>query len=457
MNNEIELLLTSIKKLENYIRNAFDCGIIEHDDVVLHDTMNTKLSTLKKKYVDKMHVSEDGTPRKISEMTTGGKHFYVTYCTRQKKVKSTTLDGLYEKLYLIYSDGVEEYSFEKMFKLAIEQKKKSKGITDETGYLNVSCENTIYRNEHDYMRFIEESFAKKDIRTLTPVAVKEYTISMLNRVNAQLGHKLPKKAFLNYKGILNMAFSYADEHDICENFIMNPCKFKNTDYRNLYDGSKKKAEQKAFSKDEIDMMDEEINIRIQNPVQYGICYTNGYMFKLSKLTGLRCAELCSLKKDDISFEKKYIHVHSQQLKRCGQQEYYYAQYTKDEKGDSKGGRFVPLLPEAEKLLLDMYQRQIQAGIVSEWVFANPDGSWIKSDTDYQKFLQRLSLKFNFSIKNNHAIRMYFNSFVLIPAGISVTDRAKILGHSPEVNLKNYSFEDRKYCEKALIALCNASS
>ena len=63
MNNEIELL-TSIKKLENYIRNAFDCGIIEHDDVVLHDTMNTKLSTLKKKYVDKRHVSEDGTPRK---------------------------------------------------------------------------------------------------------------------------------------------------------------------------------------------------------------------------------------------------------------------------------------------------------------------------------------------------------------------------------------------------------
>ena len=105
----------------------------------------------------------------------------------------------------------------------------------------------------------------------------------------------------------------------------------------------------------------------------------------------------------------------------------------------------------------MFSKQKEAGIKSEWVFANPDGSWIKSDTDYQKFLQRLSLKFNFPMKNNHAIRMYFNSFVLIPAGISVTDRAKILGHSPEVNLKNYSFEDRKYCEKALLALCQASS
>ena len=44
--------------------------------------------------------------------------------------------------------------------------------------------------------------------------------------------------------------------------------------------------------------------------------------------------------------------------------------------------------------------------------------------------------------------MYFNSYVLIPAGIVVTDRAKILGHSPEVNLSHYSFENRDYCAKA---------
>ena len=60
----------------------------------------------------------------------------------------------------------------------------------------------------------------------------------------------------------------------------------------------------------------------------------------------------------------------------------------------------------------------------------------------------MSRHFGLGITNNHAIRMYFNSYVLIPAGIMVTDRAKILGHSPEVNLHNYSFEDRKYCENA---------
>ena len=48
--------------------------------------------------------------------------------------------------------------------------------------------------------------------------------------------------------------------------------------------------------------------------------------------------------------------------------------------------------------------------------------------------------------------MYFNSYVLIPKGIQVTNRARLLGHSPEVNLKNYSFADYDYCETALAAL-----
>ena len=97
---------------------------------------------------------------------------------------------------------------------------------------------------------------------------------------------------------------------------------------------------------------------------------------------------------------------------------------------------------------------LKHGIESEYVFANLDGSWIKSDTHYQKFLQRLSRKFGYEISNNHAIRMYFNSYVLIPAGVEVADRARILGHSPEVNLKFYTFESRDYCENAYNSICS---
>ena len=48
------------------------------------------------------------------------------------------------------------------------------------------------------------------------------------------------------------------------------------------------------------------------------------------------------------------------------------------------------------------------------------------------------------MSNNHAIRIYFNSFVLIPAGVSLPNRARILGHTEEVNLSHYTFEERDY-------------
>ncbi len=35
--------------------------------------------------------------------------------------------------------------------------------------------------------------------------------------------------------------------------------------------------------------------------------------------------------------------------------------------------------------------------------------------------------------------MYYNSYILIPHGIETPDRAQILGHSVETNLKHYTF------------------
>ncbi len=42
--------------------------------------------------------------------------------------------------------------------------------------------------------------------------------------------------------------------------------------------------------------------------------------------------------------------------------------------------------------------------------------------------------------------MSLNSNVLIPLGISVADRAAMLGHSIETNLKYYSFAKKNYLE-----------
>ncbi len=42
--------------------------------------------------------------------------------------------------------------------------------------------------------------------------------------------------------------------------------------------------------------------------------------------------------------------------------------------------------------------------------------------------------------------MSLNSNVLIPLGISVADRATMLGHSVETNLRYYSFAQKGYIE-----------
>ena len=54
-------------------------------------------------------------------------------------------------------------------------------------------------------------------------------------------------------------------------------------------------------------------------------------------------------------------------------------------------------------------------------------------------MEKLKLK----LSNNHAFRIALNSYVLIPMGLEASERARILGHSVETNLKHYTFSIEK--------------
>ena len=43
------------------------------------------------------------------------------------------------------------------------------------------------------------------------------------------------------------------------------------------------------------------------------------------------------------------------------------------------------------------------------------------------------------VTNNHAFRMSLNSNKLIPLGLTPVERAQLLGHSVETNLKHYTY------------------
>jgi len=176
-----------------------------------------------------------------------------------------------------------------------------------------------------------------------------------------------------------------------------------------------------------------------NYKRYSGYFINGYAILLSIETGMRAAELPALKWSDI--KGNYIHIHSQQLskRRKGGKEYYYADWTKDERGKSRGGRKFPLTKGVRNLLDELKILQKIRGIHSEFVFCKADGEWIKTDS-YETFLRRLLKSMGYSITNNHAFRMTLNSNILAgKLDLPVAKRAELLGHSVETNLAYYTY------------------
>lgn len=320
-------------------------------------------------------------------------------------------------------------TFNDVFLLACEEKKKLKSAQ------------TIKKYKADYKRFISDELSKTRISDITLQFLKSYTADMVNRI------KPIKKAFLNYKTLLNLIFNYAVDHDYIAINLAE--KINNKEYLVKCENKKVTAEDKAMSPKQIQDITDEIDRRFNSPDKYGELYSTGYIFKLVSYTGMRVGEVCALQWDDI--KDTYIHIHAQQLYNPDSKKYIYAEWTKDEKGVSNGGRMFPLTNNIKTLLDEIKKRQDELKMDVKWVFAGTDGKWITCNA-YEKFLERICTRLGYDITNNHAIRMYFNSYVLIPAGVTVANRAKLLGHSVEVNLQNYTFEDHDYCNSALTAL-----
>ena len=118
-------------------------------------------------------------------------------------------------------------------------------------------------------------------------------------------------------------------------------------------------------------------------------------------------------------------------------------WTKDERGESKGGRKFPLTCEIRALLDELRELQAQKGIKSDYIFCNVDGEWIKTDA-YISCLHRLLASMSYDVTNNHAFRMSLNSNVLdAKLHLPAAKRAELLGHSVETNLKYYTYAEKQ--------------
>lgn len=91
----------------------------------------------------------------------------------------------------------------------------------------------------------------------------------------------------------------------------------------------------------------------------------------------------------------------------------------------------------------------------DYVFCNRDGTPIHSD-NYEKVINKFFKALGFKVRGNHALRKSLNSNVFIPLGIPVTERARMLGHSVETNLRFYSYAGKDTNEE-ICALLNRSA
>lgn len=209
----------------------------------------------------------------------------------------------------------------------------------------------LYHLRKSYELFIDDSMGSTDIRKVTCDLLSEYTLKKLREAQTTdsqgVTHKVKKKAFMDYKSVLNLVFEYALNKDL---ITVSPlAKFSNKAFLKECDCGKATSEEKIFSEDELDTIKNEVRSRMLQK-KYNGYFINEYAILLSIETGVRAGVLPALKWSDI--HDNYIHIHAQQLsnKRKGGKEYYLADWTKDEKGISKGGRRFPLTKEIKSLL-----------------------------------------------------------------------------------------------------------
>ena len=313
---------------------------------------------------------------------------------------------------------------------------------------------TIHKYKNDYKRFISDEFSNKDIASVTAEYLNKYSHNLI-KTESDRGVAMTEKAFKNYKSILNIIFDYAVKsinampsiikenpvrHMQHNRYFLKNCIDRYGGINPLLNTAQEYVEDNiVFTEAELNLAITEVRKRMQQKrfTKDDGYYANGYAFLLAKTTGMRVGELMSLRWSDI--KENYIWIHSQQLRQAEDVgNYIYVSWTKDDIKHTGKGRRFPLFNTVKEVLDEIKAVQDTLSIISPYVLCHKNGEWLKKE-GYETMLRRLFQSLGYKITNNHALRKSLNSNILIPAGIDVTDRAAMLGHSVETNLRSYSF------------------
>lgn len=419
--NQTQGTLSDLRELEMQIYNLQSLkkeGMINGVDTVIAELKKKELK-LKEEKVLAVHTHK---VTELSIMKRGRETLrWQTKLDDGSRPRCSSYEALINKLFEYYygEQVLSDYSFRAMFEAALQEKIVTQNPKQKT----------IKDYWDSYHAFISDDFGAKDIRKFKTSELMAYIQEVTQRLNPT------KKRLYKFKGLLNIVFRYAcnkERRYITENPM--PAPDENRFFVKNCTPTNNKPEDKAFQPHEIDLIREHLWKRICSS-KYDV---NGYAILFASQTGCREAEIPAIKWSDVSDKRIHIHAQLNDHKVDGKKEYYYFPCTKNEKGVSRDGRYIPMTDEIREILFELREKQKKLGINSEWVFAKEDGEWITT-AGYYESLYRLCKKLGLKLSNNHAFRIALNSYVFIPMGMDVTTRARILGHSVQTNLNHYTF------------------
>lgn len=298
-----------------------------------------------------------------------------------------------------------------------------RGFQDE-----IVSNNTISKYKTDYKRYFENTeFINIKVNDLGEDEIKVFII------NTVRSKKLCKKACKTLFGYVKNSIQIARRKKI---ILDDPMEFLMAkDFYKYCTEITKKDSDKIVSDDDMKMLQH----RIEQDHEEHPSYIPTYAVQLAMLTGMRVGEIAALRWDCITKDSIIVDK-SEKYDRIEKR--YFIDSTKNGRT-----RIFPLTKDLRDLFAIIKKIEMRYGYLSEWVFSNENGrihASVISSCSKNKCRQ-----LNINEKGIHAYRKTLNSKMRCD-GVSSVVAASLLGHSPEVNEKYYTFDICSLKEKAEI-------
>lgn len=343
---------------------------------------------------------------------------YIPKKSGRKLIKKKNKEDL-ETVIIDYIESDKKDTFKERFFIWVERQKIC-GRSD----------NTVAKYESDYRRFFKgDEIEDMPLRQITDGKIAEYINRLLKRKD------IPYRAFKVMIGYLNAVFEKSIKDKVVDD---NPCKYIDVPiYRKGCKESKiKTAEERTLSVEERKTLLQKLSDTAKDCKSY----IASYAVELSLFTGMRVGELAGLMWQDIDFQNRTITIQRSEKYNRKTHEFYIS--------GTKNNlvRVIPLTGDMEKILRKTMEEEKHLGFLGEFVFCNEDGrihtrmisQCVRTKTETKEFVNEKSI---------HAIRRTLNSNLRCN-GVPATVAAALLGHTEEVNEKNYTYDVSSMSKKA---------